>query len=186
MDKAGDLLTGKALHLVLELQDAPGSFGHRPSGIYYVVHFELTGQERVEVLMISGKREGSGRVPAHVENYKVPVAVEGRAHLSGHVRLRKGRAREGGGDEGDLLFVDELYLIGHAEIVVYTVEVYELDASALRSGVYRQIEGDLCLSGAVVADQDYYLFHFRQRCPIFSRTFSRRRASRRLWRGGPG
>ena len=86
----------------------------------------------------------------------------------------------------NLDFVSELYLIGHAEIVVYTVEVYELDASALRSGVYRQVEGDLRLSGAVVADQDYYLFHFRQRCPIFSRTFSRRRASRRLWRGGPG
>ena len=68
VDKAGDLKSGKALHLLLELYNLLWALGHGAEHIDNVVHLKLTRLKRRKIGMIATERHCARCVAADIED----------------------------------------------------------------------------------------------------------------------
>ena len=147
------------LHALHEVDEPFGRPGHGPTGVYNIEHGEAALGQRVEVLAVPAQGRGPGGVAAHVKDDGVPVKGKGGRDLRGQGERLDAGVDEVRGDKAYLLGLDESAAVCQTEIGVDHIQVEQLDLLALVCSLKGKVERELGLARAVIADENYDLFH---------------------------
>ena len=159
IDHAGDLKTGVGLHPRLETENLLHRTSQRTADVDHIQNLQRTGLEIYKILMIAAQGCCAHVVAAHIKDDGVPIQNESRRHLGRQGKGLDAGAGEVRGDKTYLLLLHQLAPLRQAEVGVDHIQVQQLRPLAPGGGLHGEVQRQLALAAAIVADQHFNVLH---------------------------
>ena len=147
------------LHAVLQAEQLLHRAGQGPPDVHNVQHLQRTGLEVNKILMVAAQRRGTHVVAAHVEDNGVPIQNECGRHLGREGERFDTGAGKVRGHQAYLLLLHQLAALGQTEVGVDHIQVQQLRSVAAGGRLHGEVQSQLALAAAIVADKDFYVLH---------------------------
>ena len=147
------------LHPLLQVQHLFEGARERAADVDDVQYLQRALWEGGKVAVIAAERCCADIVTADVKDDTVPV----QSKRGGHLGRERERLDAGAGEvrrnEPDFLLLDELAALGETEVGIDHIEVDQLRPVAAGRGLHGEVQRQLTLAAAVVADEHLDVFH---------------------------